>query len=88
MLHQPIAPTATVQLLLSQLASLTAAQADAAADGQPEAAAMAKRYAARVTEALDQPPLAIEANAGLYGLNGWGPAIDDVCRQASRKWAA
>src|SRR4051812_35689398 len=72
-----VAPT--VSLLQTQLATLTAAIDLATANGQPEAAAMAQRYAARVSAALDQPPLAIEDNAGWYGENGWAPAIDAIC---------
>jgi hypothetical protein len=48
----------------------------------PEMVCMAKRYAARVSRALEQADVGLADNAGFYGDNGWGPAIDSICRNA------
>lgn len=47
--------------------------------------AEALRHARRISHYLEQPDMALRDSRGLFGANGIGPAIDDVCRHVERE---
>ena len=77
MTHPFITETPLRKLLRGQLARLNGVIAHS---DRPYRVAQAHRYAGRVSYWLEQPDGALECSRGQFGENGWGPAIDDVCR--------
>lgn len=41
---------------------------------------LGERYLTRITSALKQTDLGLEANKGLYGRHGWAPGVEDAIR--------
>ncbi len=76
--HPFITETPTRQFLRNQVARLTRviAQSD-----QPERVTMARRYAARCNRLIaTETDWALDVLRGEFGVNGWGAAVDDICR--------